>query len=65
MRGTQLKIGNDIEYANYLEHKICVEKNSPEAVLEELKILSRERKGARNVTKFVRKIAKIRKIKIF
>lgn len=43
MRGTQLKIGNDIEYANYLEHKICVEKYSPEAALQELRITGKEK----------------------
>lgn len=36
VRGTQLKIGNDIEYAEYLEHKICDENYSPSAVLGEL-----------------------------
>lgn len=51
MRGTQLKIGNDIEYANYLEHKICVEKYSPEAVLEELKITGKEEQFKTKVCK--------------
>lgn len=38
VRGTQLKIGNDIEFANYLEHKIVDDDMSPAAVLGELKI---------------------------
>lgn len=37
-RGTQLKIGNDIEFANYIEKKICDEKYSPDAVIGELKV---------------------------
>ena len=36
-RGTQLKIGNDIAYANYIEDKIVNEDYSPAAVLGELK----------------------------
>lgn len=35
-KGKKLKIGNDIEYANYLEQKIVNEKYSPEAVLLEI-----------------------------
>lgn len=39
IRGTALKIGNDIEYANYLEDKIVDEGYSPEAVLGQLKVM--------------------------
>jgi IS30 family transposase len=42
VRGTQLKIGNDIEYANYIEEKIVNEDYSPAAVLGELKAQGRE-----------------------
>lgn len=42
VRGTQLKIGNDIAYANYIEDKIVNEDYSPEAVLGELKAQGRE-----------------------
>lgn len=42
VRGTQLKIGNDIEYANYIEGKIANEDYSPAAVLGELKAQGRE-----------------------
>lgn len=41
-RGTQLKIGNDIEYANYIEDKIVNDGYSPDAVLGELKAQGRE-----------------------
>lgn len=41
-RGTQLKIGNDIAYANYIEHKIVNEDYSPAAVLGELKAQGKE-----------------------
>lgn len=41
-RGTQLKIGNDIKYANYIEDKIVNEGYSPDAVLGELKAQGRE-----------------------
>jgi IS30 family transposase len=41
-RGTQLKIGGDIEYANYIEDKIVNEDYSPAAVLGELKAQGRE-----------------------
>ena len=41
-RGTQLKIGNDIEYANYIEDKIVNEGYSPDAVLGELKAQGKE-----------------------
>lgn len=37
VRGTQLKIGNDIAYANYIEDKIVNEDYSPAAVLESLR----------------------------
>lgn len=43
VRGTQLKIGNDIKLANYLEEKIVNEDYSPAAVLGELKAQERER----------------------
>lgn len=43
VRGTQLKIGNDIAYANYIEDKIVNEDYSPAAVLGELKAQGRER----------------------
>ena len=36
-RGTQLKIGNDLKYANYLESKIADDGYSPAAALGELK----------------------------
>lgn len=42
VRGTQLKIGNDIAYANYIEDKIVNENYSPAAVLGELKAKGRE-----------------------
>lgn len=42
MRGTQLKIGNDIAFANYIEDKIINEDYSPAAVLGELKAQGRE-----------------------
>ena len=42
VRGTQLKIGNDIDYANYIEDKIVNEDYSPAAVLGELKAQRRE-----------------------
>ena len=42
VRGTQLKIGNDIAYANYIEDKIVKEDYSPAAVLGELKAQGRE-----------------------
>ena len=38
VRGTQLKIGNDIELANYIEGKIVDEGYSPDAVVGELKV---------------------------
>ncbi len=41
-RGTQLKIGNDIRYANYIENKIINEDYSPAAVLGELKAQGKE-----------------------
>lgn len=41
IRGTQLKIGNDIEFANYIEAKIADENYSPDAVLGELKAQGR------------------------
>ena len=42
VRGTQLKIGYDIAYANYIEDKIVNEDYSPAAVLGELKAQGRE-----------------------
>lgn len=42
-RGVQLKIGNDIAYANYIEQKIADEEYSPAAVLGELKAQGWER----------------------
>ena len=42
VRGTQLKIGNDIKYANYLEEKIVKDGYSPAAVLGELKVSGKE-----------------------
>lgn len=44
VRGTQLKIGNDIEYANYIEDKIVNDGYSPDAVLGELKAQGKEGK---------------------
>lgn len=41
-RGTQLKIGNDIKYADYIENKIANENYSPAAVLGELKAQGKE-----------------------
>lgn len=43
MRGTQLKIGNDLEYANYLESKILNDGYSPAAVLGELKATGKDK----------------------
>lgn len=42
-RGTQLKIGKDITFANYIEDKIVNEDYSPAAVLGELKAQGREK----------------------
>lgn len=42
VRGAQLKIGNDIAFANYIEDKIVNEDYSPAAVLGELKMQGRE-----------------------
>lgn len=42
-RGTQLKIGNDIKFANYIEDKIINESYSPAAVLGELKAQDRQK----------------------
>lgn len=42
VRGTQLKIGNDIKLANYIEEKIVEEKYSPEAVIGELRRTGQE-----------------------
>lgn len=36
-KGGDLKIGNDVEYANYLEYKVSVEKYAPGAILGEIK----------------------------
>ena len=36
VRGTQLKIGNDIKLANYIENKIINEDYSPDAIIGEL-----------------------------
>lgn len=41
-RGKQLKIGNDIKLANYIEDKIINEKYSPAAVIGEIKVQGRE-----------------------
>lgn len=41
-RGTSLKIGNDHEYARYLEKKMLEEDYSPAAVLGELKVTGHE-----------------------
>lgn len=43
VRGTQLKIGNDLKYAKYIEDKIVDEDYSPAAVLGELKAQGKER----------------------
>lgn len=43
IRGTQLKIGNDIALANYIEEKIVEEDYSPAAVLGELKAQHKEK----------------------
>lgn len=42
IRGTQLKIANDIEYAEYIENKIIEYDYSPAAVLGELKAQGKE-----------------------
>lgn len=42
-RGTQLKIGKDIVFANYIEDKIANEDYSPAAVLGEIKAQGREK----------------------
>lgn len=44
LRGTQLKIGKDLEYANYIEDKIVNEEYSPAAVLGELKAQGEEKR---------------------
>ncbi|MBP3448364.1 MAG: IS30 family transposase [Clostridia bacterium] len=36
-KGGDLKIGNDIEYADYLEYKVAVDKYAPGAILGEIK----------------------------
>lgn len=36
-KGGDLKIGNDMEYANYLEYKVAVDKYAPGAILGEIK----------------------------
>ena len=36
-KGAPLKIGNDYEYAKYLEYKVSVEKYAPGAILGEIK----------------------------
>lgn len=36
-KGGDLKIGNDVEYANYLEYKVAVDKYAPGAILGEIK----------------------------
>ena len=41
VRGTQIKIGNDYKYAEYIEKKIIEENYSPEAVLGELRVQNR------------------------
>lgn len=41
VRGTQLKIGNDYKYSEYIEKKIIEENYSPEAVLGELRVQNR------------------------
>lgn len=41
-RGTSLKIGSNIRFANYLEEKIVDEGYSPDAVLGELKVTGRD-----------------------
>ena len=41
VRGTQLKIGNDYKYAEYIEKKMIEENYSPEAVLGELRVQNR------------------------
>lgn len=41
VRGTQLKIGNDIKLANYIEDKIINEDYSPDAIIGELTALGR------------------------
>ena len=38
VRGTALKIGHDLDFANHIEMKICDEGYSPEAVIGELKV---------------------------
>lgn len=48
-KGRDLKIGNDIEYARYLEYKVSAEKYAPGAVLGEIK---------RKVLKFKTSISK-------
>lgn len=43
MRGTQLKIANDYEYAQYLENRIADDDFSPSAVLGELEATGRDK----------------------
>jgi transposase, IS30 family len=44
LRGTQLKIGKDLKYANYIEDKIINDEYSPAAVLGELKAQGKEKR---------------------
>lgn len=57
-KGRELKIGNDIEYANYLEYKVAVEKYSPGAVLGEIKRKGIKFKTSISKTTFYRYIEK-------
>lgn len=43
VRGTQLKINNDIELANYIEDKILNDNYSPEAVIGQMKVTGKDK----------------------
>lgn len=49
VRGVQLKIGKDLEYANYLEDKIVNDNYSPAAVLGELEATGKEKEFATKI----------------
>ena len=55
-KGAGLKIGNDIEYANYLEYKVSVDKYAPGAVLGEIKCKKLQFKTSISKTTFYRYI---------
>lgn len=50
-KGAGLKIGNDHEYAQYLEYKVAVEKYSPGAILGELKRKGKDKEFQTTISK--------------